>query len=78
MPITFMYNGKQYTTNELNKKLIKMGITENDIKICKKQDCAIGEPDRDKKLYRFYNRHTGETIVSIYPDLNNLMDILEI
>ena len=72
MPITFLYKDKFYTTNELNRKLIKMGITENDIKICKKQDCAIGDPDPDRKLYRFYNPYTRETIVSIYENLDHL------
>lgn len=33
MTITFKYNGKQYTTNNLEKKLNKLGISENDIEL---------------------------------------------
>jgi len=33
MTTTFKYNGKQYTTNNLEKKLNKLGISENDIEL---------------------------------------------
>jgi hypothetical protein len=31
--ITFKYNGKQYTTNNLEKKLEKLGISKSDIEL---------------------------------------------
>lgn len=33
MTVTFKYNNKQYTTNNLEKKLNKLGISENDIEL---------------------------------------------
>lgn len=71
MIVSFIYKEKIYTTDNLEKKLGKLGITKDDIKICKKQDCGIGEPE-DKVLYRFYNPITKETIVSIYENLEYL------
>ena len=71
MIISFNYKDKIYTTDNLEKKLEKLGITKDDIKICKKQDCSIGETE-DKVLYRFYNPITKETIVSIYENLEHL------
>lgn len=33
MTTTFIYNNKQYVTNDLNSKLAKMGITISDVEI---------------------------------------------
>lgn len=77
MVTTFFYNNKTYTTDNLERKLEKLGITIDDIKICKKQDCRIGEPE-EKVLYRFYNPITKETIVSIYEDLEHLRQIVKV
>ena len=76
--ITFSYNGKIYTTSDLERKLKKLGITEQDITIQKKQDCSIGEIDDSIRKYRFKNKLTGEEIVSIYDNLNNLKNIINI
>lgn len=35
MTVTFKYGEKQYTTNNLEKKLKRLGILESDIVICK-------------------------------------------
>jgi len=76
--ITFIYNNKIYTTSNLERKLLKLGITEQDIEIQRKQDCSIGEINNDIQKYYFTNKNTNETIVSIYPNLNHLKSIINI
>ena len=68
--ITFKYNNKQYTTNNLKNKLDKLGISITDIQIMGNRD--LGEIDTSIKKYYFKNTITGETIVSIYPSLEHL------
>ena len=72
--ITFKYNNKQYTTNNLENKLNKLGITKDDIEILGNRD--LGEIDTSIKKYYFKNIKTGEIIVSVYPDLRNLENII--
>ena len=68
--ITFKYNNKQYTTNNLKNKLDKLGISITDIQIMGNRD--LGEIDTSIQKYYFKNDITGETIVSIYPSLEHL------
>ena len=74
--ITFKYNNKQYTTNNLENKLNKLGITKEDIEILGNRD--LGEIDTSIKKYYFKNIKTGEIIVSVYPDLRNLENIINV
>ena len=59
--ITFQYNGKQYTTNNLENKLKKLGITKKDI-ITNNKDSEIIKV----KKYYFKNKIDNSIIVSIY------------
>ena len=74
--ITFKYNNKQYTTNNLENKLNKLGITKDDIEILGNRDLV--EIDTSIKKYYFKNIKTGEIIVSVYPDLRNLENIINV
>ena len=74
--VTFKYNNKQYTTNNLENKLNKLGITKDDIEILGNRD--LGEIDTSIKKYYFKNIKTGEIIVSVYPDLRNLENIINV
>ena len=65
--ITFQYNGKQYTTNNLENKLKKLGITKKDI-ITNNKDSEIIKV----KKYYFKNKIDNSIIVSIYHNLDNL------
>lgn len=66
--VTFKYQNKQYTTNDLNKKLSKLGISEKDITIMGQKEST--ELDTSIKLYRWYNESTGESLYSINKILN--------
>jgi len=66
--VTFKYNNKQYTTNNLINKLKKLGISEDQIEILGKRD--LGEIDTSIKKYKYINRDTGWSIISIYDNLN--------
>ena len=74
--ITFKYKDKQYTTNNLKNKLDKLGISIDDIQIMGNRD--LGEIDNSIQKYYFKNSNTGETIVSIYPSLEHLKNIINI
>ena len=74
--ITFKYNNKQYTTNNLENKLNKLGITKEDIEILGNRD--LGEIDTSIQKDYFKNVKTGEIIVSVYPDLRNLENIINV
>ena len=74
--VTFKYNNKQYTTNNLENKLNKLGITKEDIEILGNRD--LGEIDISIQKYYFKNTITGETITSIYPSLEHLKNIVNI
>ena len=52
MPVTFKYNGKQYTTNNLDKKLSKLGITKNDIELLGNRIVEIEETNKRKVTIR--------------------------
>ena len=74
--ITFRYKDKQYTTNNLKNKLDKLGISIDEIEIMGNRDTE--ELDNSIQKYYFKNTITGETIVSIYPNLEHLRDIINI
>ena len=74
--ITFKYKDKQYTTNNLKNKLDKLGISITDIQIMGNRD--LGEIDTSIQKYYFKNTITGETIISIYPSLEYLKNIVNI
>ena len=74
--ITFKYKGKQYTTNNLKNKLDKLGISITDIQIMGNRD--LGEIDTSIQKYYFKNTITGEIIISIYPSLEHLKNIVNI
>lgn len=54
MTVTFIYNGKQYTTNNLEKKLNRLGITEENIQLLgnKYRVVEIEESDKIKVIVR--------------------------
>ena len=74
--ITFRYKDKQYTTNNLERKLNNLGISISDIQIMGNRD--LGEIDNSIQKYYFKNSNTRETIVSIYPSLEHLKNIINI
>lgn len=74
--ITFKYKDKQYTTNNLKSKLDKLGISISDIQIMGNKD--LGEIDTSVQKYKFKNIVTNEIIISIYPSLEHLKNVINI
>lgn len=72
--ITFKYKNKQYTTNNLEKKLSKLGITKDEIEVMgiKKEEPI----DTSITKYYFRNRKDKSVIVSICPTLDNLNEYI--
>ena len=73
----FIFNNKIYNPVNLEKKLKKLGITLEDIQIIE-DNKIIDEIDTSVKKYYFKNTITGETIVSVYPSLKHLKNIVNI
>lgn len=73
----FTYNNRIYNPVNLDKKLKKLGITIKDIQILEESK-VIEEIDNSIQKYYFKNNNTGETIVSIYPSLEHLKNIINI
>ena len=73
----FIFNNKIYNPVNLEKKLKKLGITLKDIQIIE-DNKIIDEIDTSIKKYYFKNIITGETIISIYPSLEHLKNIVNI
>lgn len=75
MDTTFIYKGKTVTTPNLEKKLKRMRITLSDIEIVDevhpKKESENSSCD-GTNLYYFINLKTKESIISIYPTLDNL------
>ena len=75
----FKYNGKIYNPVHPENKLKKLGITWDDVEIIEIQ---IKEEKKieymNPKLYEFKNSKTGETILSIYDNLDLQRSILNI
>ena len=82
MRIRFKYNGIIYYPKDLDKKLKQLGISINDIEIIdkeeQKEEQKEEEIDTSIKKYYFKNVKTGEIIVSTYPDLRNLENIINV
>lgn len=72
----FEYNNKVYEVPNLEKKLKRMHLSKNDVKMISKMEATIKkvveEEKDDTKKYYFRNKYTGHTLVSIYPDLRNI------
>ena len=73
----FIFNNKIYNPVNLEKKLKKLGITLEDIQIIE-DNKIIDEIDTSIQKYYFKNTITGETIVSVYPSLEHLKNIVNI
>lgn len=73
----FMYNGRIYNPVNVEKKLKKMGITINDIEIIPEEVKKIEEVD-DTVTYLFIDKNNGKKIISIYNNLDNLKDIVNV
>ena len=73
----FIFNNKIYNPVNLEKKLKKLGITIKDIQIIE-DNKIIDEIDTSIQKYYFKNTITGETIISIYPSLEHLKNIVNI
>lgn len=73
----FIYNNRIYNPVNLDKKLKKLGITIKDIQILEESK-VIEEIDTSIQKYYYKNNKTGETIVSIYPSLEHLKNIINV
>ena len=73
----FIFNNKIYNPVNLEKKLKKLGITLKDIQIIE-DNKIIDEIDTSIQKYYFKNIITGETIISVYPSLEHLKNIVNI
>lgn len=73
----FKYNGRIYNPVNVEKKLKKMGITINDIEIIPEEIKKIEEVD-DTVTYLFIDKNNGKKIISIYNNLDNLKDIVNV
>ena len=73
----FMYNGRIYNPVNVEKKLNKMGITMDDIEIIPEEIKKIEEVD-DTVTYLFIDRVNGKRIVSIYDNLDDLKDLINV
>ena len=77
--ITFKYNNKIWKPKNPEKKLRQLGITWDDVEIIKEEVSTLkDEIDTSIQLYRFKNTITNEEIISIYPSLEYLKEIINI
>lgn len=72
-----MYNGKLYNPKNPEKKLKQLGITWDDVEIIEQTKKEEQIEYENTRLYTFKNNKTGETILSIYDNLDNLIGIVE-
>lgn len=73
----FMYNGRIYNPVNVEKKLKKMGITMDDIEIIPEEIKEVKYED-DTVTYLFIDRVNGKRIVSIYDNLDDLKDLINV
>lgn len=73
----FMYNGRIYNPVNVEKKLKKMGITMDDIEIIPEEIKEVKYED-DTITYLFIDRVNGKRIVSIYDNLDDLKDLINV
>lgn len=96
MATIFKYKNKIYQAINLDKKLKRLKVSENDIEILFQGELSQSELEKkfleltnsikeiptenwhNPNLYYFKNIKTNETIVSIYPTLDNLKNIINI
>lgn len=79
MEIYFKYKNKIISTTNLEKKLKRLKIDINDIEIITPEKSQeIIEENTSYNYYYFYNKNTGETITSIYNNLDNLKESINI
>ena len=73
----FKHNGRIYNTVNVEKKLKKMGITMDDIEIIPEEIKEVKYED-DTITYLFIDRVNGKQIVSIYDNLDDLKDLINV
>ena len=73
----FKYNGRIYNPVNVEKKLKKMGITMDDIEIIPEEIKEVKYED-DTITYLFIDRINGKRIVSIYDNLDDLKDLINV
>lgn len=73
----FMYNGRIYNPVNVEKKLKKMGITMDDIEIIPEEIKEVKYED-DTITYLFIDRVNSKRIVSIYDNLDDLKDLINV
>ena len=73
----FMYNGRIYNPVNVEKKLKKMGITMDDIEIIPEEIKEVKYED-DTITYLFIDKVNGKRIVSIYDNLDDLKDLINV
>lgn len=73
----FMYNGRIYNPVNVEKKLKKMGITIDDIEIIPEEIKEVKYED-DTITYLFIDKINGKRIVSIYDNLDDLKDLINV
>lgn len=79
MEIYFKYKNKIISTTNLEKKLKRLKIDINDIEIIiPEKSQEIIEENTSYNYYYFYNKNTRETITSIYNNLDNLKENINI
>lgn len=94
MAVIFKHNNKVYQCMSLDKKLKKLRINKDDIDILFEgeltkdeletkflemtKEIKVVEEEDDIKKYYFKNRINNSIIISIYPTLDNLRDVINI
>ena len=73
----FKYNGRIYNPVNVEKKLKKMGITMDDIEIIPEEIKEVTYDD-DTITYLFIDKINGKRIVSIYDNLDDLKDLINV
>ena len=73
----FMYNGRIYNPVNVEKKLKKMGITMDDIEIIPEEIKEVKYED-DTITHLFIDGVNGKRIVSIYDNLDDLKDLINV
>lgn len=73
----FMYNGRIYNPVNVEKKLKKMGITMDDIEIIPEEIKEV-KYENDTITYLFIDRVNDKRIVSIYDNLDDLKDLINV
>ena len=73
MDVTFIYQNKQITTPNLEKKLKRMGITKDDIKIIdtpkpKEEDNSLVYPLSWYRCYKYPDKELWLVRITEYPE----------